>query len=345
MSATWTIPYQRNPLFTGQEEIFKRIQTDRADRGMLGFPGAALLGPAGIGKTAIAIEYVYRFGDTYQAVFWKDTSKERERRDLASLIARLQASPGWLLVVDQLADLALMKQIIPLVNEASNLLVTARQPVPGLLRIMVPPLSDEEAALGLLRYQGALGPEETLEQTSSTTQGYALALARLLQGVPGALEQAAQEINSSQVSLRDYSGTVYQRRYGMPPLQAITIAKIQEGQQVVYFEGDYPEIYVGRIKAVCSYALGEAMEGDSIVLADVTLLLADNYRSLEYTFYRTYLQDKVVVPPPEVLYRWPENLPAQTFDKPKWPGHEINIRLKLKSSRLIQDWREHFGQE
>jgi hypothetical protein len=97
MTATWTIPYPHHPLFTGREDLFKRIEPGRANRSLLRSGGEALIGSAGIGKTHIAIAYVYRSAQSYHEIFWMNASKKRERRDLASLIARVDASSHWLL--------------------------------------------------------------------------------------------------------------------------------------------------------------------------------------------------------------------------------------------------------
>jgi TIR domain-containing protein len=52
----WNIPYARNPLFTGRENVIKRLyDTLKASK------TAAISGLGGIGKTQTAVEYAYRY--------------------------------------------------------------------------------------------------------------------------------------------------------------------------------------------------------------------------------------------------------------------------------------------
>src|SRR5207302_1420857 len=67
----WNIPYQRNPFFLGREseltEIRRRLQAGQATA--LSQP-QAISGLGGIGKTQLALEYVYRYHQDYQMVLW-----------------------------------------------------------------------------------------------------------------------------------------------------------------------------------------------------------------------------------------------------------------------------------
>ena len=51
----WTVPYPRNPFFTGREYVLKKLEGALKSVGV-----AALSGLGGIGKTQIAAEYAYR---------------------------------------------------------------------------------------------------------------------------------------------------------------------------------------------------------------------------------------------------------------------------------------------
>src|SRR5258708_15794029 len=67
----WNIPYQRNPFFTGREEVLTQLHSVlQADaRVELSHP-LGISGLGGIGKTQTALEYAYRYRTDYDAVFW-----------------------------------------------------------------------------------------------------------------------------------------------------------------------------------------------------------------------------------------------------------------------------------
>lgn len=65
----WTVPYWRNPFFTGREDVLLALQ--RALNLAHGSPRIqALSGLVGVGKTQVATEYAYRHASTYQAALW-----------------------------------------------------------------------------------------------------------------------------------------------------------------------------------------------------------------------------------------------------------------------------------
>ncbi len=59
------MPYQRNPFFTGREEVLHQLHEH-----LTLATTAALVGLGGIGKTQIAVEYAYRHKDEYCYLLW-----------------------------------------------------------------------------------------------------------------------------------------------------------------------------------------------------------------------------------------------------------------------------------
>ncbi len=70
---TLSLPFPRNPFFTGREDQLAAIHTALTSRGR-----AALSRLGGIGKTQTAMEYVYRHQSEYEQVFWLRAEQETE---------------------------------------------------------------------------------------------------------------------------------------------------------------------------------------------------------------------------------------------------------------------------
>src|SRR5262249_47767937 len=125
--AAWNVPPYHADLFTGREEILQALHQELGD----GRP-VALCGLPGVGKTLLAIEYAHRHRNDYRVVFWANAdTRDSLQNDFAS-IARLlglpeqneqdqsvvigaakrwfQESEGWLLILDNADDLAIVRE-------------------------------------------------------------------------------------------------------------------------------------------------------------------------------------------------------------------------------------------
>ena len=65
------VPFPRNPDFVGRTDDLERLHATLQQREPVGIRPAGLTGMGGIGKTQLAVEYVYRFKDAYpDGIFW-----------------------------------------------------------------------------------------------------------------------------------------------------------------------------------------------------------------------------------------------------------------------------------
>ncbi|HEY7420277.1 MAG TPA: helix-turn-helix domain-containing protein, partial [Ktedonobacteraceae bacterium] len=70
-SPYWHLPYQRNPFFTGREEVLQQVhEALHQQQSALLCQSSTVSGLGGVGKTQIAIEYAYQYANDYAAVLW-----------------------------------------------------------------------------------------------------------------------------------------------------------------------------------------------------------------------------------------------------------------------------------
>jgi tetratricopeptide (TPR) repeat protein len=218
----WTVPYPRNPFFTGREEILEALQQTLEKR-----KAAALSGLGGLGKTQTAIEYAYRNRAQYAAVFWaraeaRDTlladfvsiavalnlpSAQAKEQDVAVTEVKrwLETSPGWLLILDNADDLGLAKEFLPRGSQGHVLLTTRARALGGVAeRIPLPEMKPEEGALLLLRRAGLVGQDGSLGDADERERSKTVEISEELGGLPLALDQAGAFIEETPSSLSEY---------------------------------------------------------------------------------------------------------------------------------------------
>jgi tetratricopeptide (TPR) repeat protein/transcriptional regulator with XRE-family HTH domain len=234
LSPAWNVPYARNPFFTGREEILETLHQRLSGEQVVALTQSyALHGLGGIGKTHLAIEYTYRHGLSYAAVFWIGAENaetilssfmtiaellrlpERQKADQQQIVAAVQhwlnTHRQWLLIWDNVEDLTLLQRFLPATRQGSILITTRRQALGTLAQgIELPQLSPEEGLLLLLRRAKVLSPEATQEQIEQLSQrmprAYQAAeqLVTIMDGLPLALDQAGAYIEETPCSLTDY---------------------------------------------------------------------------------------------------------------------------------------------
>ena len=254
----WSVPFPRNPFFTGREEILEALHTQLSiDRTVTLIQTSALHGLGGVGKTQIALEYAYRYALEYSAVFWirAETSEQiissfwqiaellylsecqnKEQEVVVAAVKRwLSTHSQWLLIWDNLNDLALLDQFLPSARSGALLLTTRIQALGTFAQgFSLWPMEQEEALLFFLRRAKILSLEAAREHiqqfATRLPKDYAAALevVTLLGGLPLALDQAGGYIEETQCGLSTYLALLHTRPEGL--LQ-------QRGEQV----RDHPE--------------------------------------------------------------------------------------------------------
>ena len=172
----WTVPYGRNPYFTGRDQVLTTLYQQLHEGQTAAISQTqAISGLGGIGKTQTAVEYAYRYRDDYRYVFWvgADTEleltsgyvsiaqtlnlplKDAENQDETVQAVRvwLGREEGWLLIFDNADQPELVQPFLPR-EIKGHILVTSRaqdfQDLGIVQAIAMETLNPEEAVAFLL---------------------------------------------------------------------------------------------------------------------------------------------------------------------------------------------------
>jgi hypothetical protein len=233
--ALWYVPYQRNPFFTGREDVLNQLRRAlQADNTVALAHPQGISGLGGIGKTQTALEYAYRNCAKYTAVLWIRADSittiassmvelarflnlpeysEREQEVVVQAVLRwLHRHPGWLLIYDNVDDLSIVEPFLPKAGPGHLLLTTRSQALGGLAqRLNVQKMEPEIGALLLLRRASMLAHQDKLKKANAETRNHACAISQELDGLPLAIDQAGAYIKEAPCPLSDYL-TRYQSR-------------------------------------------------------------------------------------------------------------------------------------
>ena len=208
LPGVWRVPHLRNPRFVGRATTLKWMSEELSDGGRV-----ALYGLGGVGKTQIAVEYVYRTAGDLDVVWWlraedpltlvddlagladglrvsmADTPAEAAK----AVVEALRTRTGWLLVFDNATKADAIQEWLP-AGESGRVVITTRNPEFGGLAStrQVEPM-DLNDATGFItdRIPGA---------DAEQVEGLAEDLGRL----PLALEQATAYIATTGRTIGDY---------------------------------------------------------------------------------------------------------------------------------------------
>jgi tetratricopeptide (TPR) repeat protein len=231
-SNIWNIPYARNPIFTGREDLLLRLeQALHADRVTALSQPQAINGLGGIGKTQIAVEYAYRHRQNYQHVLWTlaDTREslltgyteiasllglvqldEQEQTQVEVVLQWFKTNINWLLILDNADEPAILREFIPPFFGGHILLTSRAQSLGGLAQCMQVEVMDDEMGALLLLQRAHLTTRHTrIEDAQSTDIALAKSIAQELGGLPLALDQAGAYIEEIPCSLSEYQ-SLYQ---------------------------------------------------------------------------------------------------------------------------------------
>jgi tetratricopeptide (TPR) repeat protein len=228
------VPFLRNPLFTGRKQLLRQLHSALTENKTIALV-QAISGLGGIGKTQAALEYVYRFQQSYQAILWVNASSqealladivtlaqlldlpEKESREQEIILGAvkhwLKVHTNWLLVLDNADDLLLVQDLLPIAATGHMLLTTRTQLVrPVAVPMNIAVMSPREGSFFLLRRCGWLETYKQFVHLSPELHRVAQQIVHELGGLPLALNQAGAYIHETGSDLLHYLA-LYQKQH------------------------------------------------------------------------------------------------------------------------------------
>lgn len=220
------VPYRRNAYFTGRVEVLERLEVALRESG--GQP-VAICGMGGMGKTQLALEYIYRHQNAYRAMLWAraesyetlfadflaiarelglpEAGDANAQRAVQAVTRWLASEQSWLLVLDNIEEYALMQRFIPPASQGHIVLTTQARASGTYARVIeLEKLTREEGARLLLR-RSKRQEESSVTDTASDAEAdfiEASDICAMLDGLPLALDQAGAYIEESGCSLYQF---------------------------------------------------------------------------------------------------------------------------------------------
>jgi tetratricopeptide (TPR) repeat protein/transcriptional regulator with XRE-family HTH domain len=223
----------RNPFFTGRDDVLAELAgTLRASHAV------ALCGIGGVGKTQVAVEYAHRFRDQRGDVLWLSAdgsgdvaasvaalagalalpeASDANQAAVAAAVRRwLAGSAGWLLVLDNLVDTAVLADWLPAAGRG-QVLVTCRHQATGSLAhaVRLEPMTPAESVDLLLRRAKLLPPGAGAAATSAPIRRGVEEIAEAMAGLPLALDQAAAYLEETGATPAQYLALFRRRRLAL----------------------------------------------------------------------------------------------------------------------------------
>ncbi len=230
----WTVPYRRNPFFTGRKEVLTDLYVTLRGRNTVAVP-LAISGLGGIGKTQIAIEYAHRYANDYQAIFWINATahdtlsadfvmlaswldlperREQDQDTVGRAVKRwLMTHTDWLLILDNADNLETIVGFLP-PHDTGHVLLTTRLQASGTIAhcIEVEKMEIEEGVMFLLRRGKVIAPDASFDEVMKESRTQAAEIVAILDGLPLALDQAGAYIEETRCGLSQYLNLYATRR-------------------------------------------------------------------------------------------------------------------------------------
>jgi transcriptional regulator with XRE-family HTH domain len=235
LSRTWLIAEERNSFFTGRETILQQLHEafGKGNKSSLGRV-QIITGLAGVGKTQVALEYAYRSRQHYSAVIWLRAEtyemlstdlvkvgtalqlamhEQDETQREGSLRNWLETTSKWLLIFDNVEELALVYKVLPAHDLRGDVVITTRMQATGRFshQFNLEEMDLDQSALLLLRRAKLLPLHSELMQAPSHQRVLAARLCQELGGLPLAIDQAGAYIEETGCGLAGYLERFQQR--------------------------------------------------------------------------------------------------------------------------------------
>lgn len=224
----WNVPYRRNLFFTGREDILTFLRNALTSQHPVALAQPqAISGLGGIGKTQTAIEYAYRYRESYDAVLWAradsydllvsdflliaallhlpESNEQDQSKVVKAVIRWFDTHEQWLLILDNADHIEMANKFIPSTGKG-HILLTTRAHSTGTVaqRIELEKMEAEEGTLFLLRRTKRLKDNAPLENVPETVRSQTQNIVEAVDGLPLALDQAGAYIEETGCSLTDY---------------------------------------------------------------------------------------------------------------------------------------------
>jgi tetratricopeptide (TPR) repeat protein len=218
----WNVPHLRNPFFTGRDALLDRL-AETFQSGRSAAMTQAIAGLGGVGKTQLAVEYLYRHASEYEVAWWVRAETpatlgahyaglagplglpEADLADQSAVVAAVrhwcEGHGGWVLVFDNATEPQAVRDYLPRSATGHVLLTSRRRDWTGTAGALEVETFERREAVQFLRNRI---PE--IDETIAET------LAEKLGDLPLALTQAAAYIEDSGLSPASYLELFRKRR-------------------------------------------------------------------------------------------------------------------------------------